>query len=868
MATAAVVGVTTGVMKPLLSKLTKLLEEEYVKLKGVRKQIKFLRDELRAMSPTLEMLADAEELNPQMTAWRDKLRELAYDLEDCIDAFISRVDHERDGHSGLIKGFFRKLKKLKQRHDIANQIQELKASVLEASERHKRYDLAQLKNKSSSSSVDPRLQALYVDIDKLVGIDAPKKQIIELLSMEMNGSSAKLKVFSIAGCGGLGKTTLAKLVYEDIKNQFKCAAFVSVSRTPDVRKVLRGIAKGVGITSNMLDDDEKELIDKLREHLQDKRYLIVIDDVWDAKPWETIKLALMNNNCGSRVITTTRSNDVASYLSSQGGNVYQMKSLSFEDSKRLLFKRAFGSENLCYTHLGSAPDEILRKCDGLPLAIITISSMLADQHAKCVSEDHKIEKQCLINRWIAEGFIHKENGQNEYEIGERYFNDLINRSMIQPVRVKYGQVKACQVHDIILDYIKCKAAEENFVTSLDAAEPVYTSEYKVRRLCVINHNEENVTLWADEILSHVRSVTIFGEPVKISLLPSTPLRVLDLREHYGMEKYHLASIGKLFNLKYLRLCSWSISGLPETVGELHHLQTLDVRGTHIRELPRTITELQQLTRLYVDWDTRFPEGTIGKMHSLEELRRVPNWMGSLVNLSVLKLFIICVRPEDVEILGEIPSLLFLSLDTWGGTSGRIVFPGNNGFRSLKQFSLCINFCGTSLEFEAGSMSRLEHVKLQFSAHEMECLNGASSLGIQHLSSLNKVEIKIGSDRHEYDVDYNPVEDDHDDTARCISRAINAAIETLPKRPTASFRRVHHSYSYCEDFESFLREWNQYHDGLLNEWLKLWQITEEQANQTTDGETELEDETHEKEEEEQTGEKKWHTKRTVVAAIRM
>ena len=172
-------------------------------------------------------------------------------------------------------------------------------------------------------------------------------------------------------------------------------------------------------------------------------------------------------------------------------------------------------------------------------------------------------------------------------------------------------------------------------------------------------------------------------------------------------------------------------------------------------------------------------------------------MGSLVNLSVLGLAVICVRPEDVEILGEIPSLLFLSLDTWGGTSGRIVFPGNNGFRSLKQFSLCINFCGTSLEFEAGSMSRLEHVKLQFSAHEMECLNGASSLGIQHLSSLNKVEIKIGSDRHEYDVDYNPVEDDDDDTARCISRAINAAIETLPNRPTASFV---YSYSYCEDFE--------------------------------------------------------------------
>ena len=178
--------------------------------------------------------------------------------------------------------------------------------------------------------------------------------------------------------------------------------------------------------------------------------------------------------------------------------------------------------------------------------------------------------------------------------------------------------------------------------------------------------------------------------------------------------------------------------------------------------------------------------------------RVPNWMGSLVNHSVLKLAVICVRPEDVEILGEIPSLLFLNLVTTGGTGGRIVFPGNSGFRSLKYFSLRIDKCGTSLEFEAGSMPKLEHVKLEFNAHEMECLNGASSLGMQHLSSLNKAEIEIGSDWHEYDVDYNPVEDDHDDTARCISRAINAAIETLPNRPTASFKIQEVD---CKHFES-------------------------------------------------------------------
>jgi hypothetical protein len=106
---AALVSVSTGVMKPLLFKLTKLLEEEWVKFKGVRKQIRFLRDELSAMSATLEMLADAEQLNPEMRLWRDKLRELAYDLEDCIDGFMARVDHGQDGCKGF--KYYRKLKR-------------------------------------------------------------------------------------------------------------------------------------------------------------------------------------------------------------------------------------------------------------------------------------------------------------------------------------------------------------------------------------------------------------------------------------------------------------------------------------------------------------------------------------------------------------------------------------------------------------------------------------------------------------------------------------------------------------------------------------------------------------------------------------
>jgi hypothetical protein len=119
--------------------------------------------------------------------------------------------------------------------------------------------------------------------------------------------------------------------------------------------------------------------------------------------------------------------------------------------------------------------------------------------------------------------------------------------------------------------------------------------------------------------------------------------------------------------------------------------------------------------------------------------RVQVWMSSLGNLKELELSIYCIGPEDLEILGAIPSLVSLELVTCG-TNGRIVFRGSKGFRNLKYFSLYIVSCGTATEFEAGSMPKVEHLKLKFSVHKMECLNGVSNFGTQHLSALIKVEV--------------------------------------------------------------------------------------------------------------------------------
>ena len=192
--------------------------------------------------------------------------------------------------------------------------------------------------------------------------------------------------------------------------------------------------------------------------------------------------------------------------------MYEMEALSDLHSKRLFFKRIFGSEDCCPDVLKQISNKILKKCGGLPLAIISISSLLAtkpvikdewervrrsigsalDKNRSlegmnsilslsyndlppnlkncllylCIyPEDYVIERDILVRRWIAEGFISEERGQSKQEVAENHFYELINRSMVQPVKVGYdGKARACQVHDMMLELIISKSVENNFIS--------------------------------------------------------------------------------------------------------------------------------------------------------------------------------------------------------------------------------------------------------------------------------------------------------------------------------------------------------------------------------------------------------------------
>ena len=711
------ISASTGAMNSLLGKLATLMGEEFAKLKNLRKEVKFIRDELGSMKDTLEVLGDVDKLDPQTKSWRDTLREMSYDIEDIIDDFMHHIGKKSESQEhGFAKKTVRLLKKLRVRHQIAGRIKEIKALVLEISVRRQRYklDIPQ----SRTVEIDPRVAVLYENAANLVGVEGPVEELESLLKDE----NEEFKVVSIVGFGGLGKTTLANVVYGKLKKSFSHCAFVPVSQKPDITKLLHGLMSQLGCTPSSHHYELNVLLDRLREHLQNKRYFVIIDDIWDVSAWKVIKCAFPENDLGSRVIVTTRSLEVATACCSLPHDyVLQMKTLSNEDSRRLFFGRIFGTEDACPNQLRDVSVEILKKCGGLPLAIISIAGLLASEgpnreewehvrkslgsiygtkltldgmrqilnlsykdlpcHLKtCLlylgmyPEDCTIRRSTLERQWMAEGFVSKENGQDMEKIANNYFNELVNRSLVQPVHFDdSGLVITCKVHDMMLDLILLKCVEENFLTVVDDSQANTTQEYKVRRLSVRFTDARNGTLLLGKIsLSQVRSVMIFGSSENIPLSKFKFLRVLFVPDYITGD---LTGMSELYQLRYVEIDGRLTSDrvlLPTQIRGLQQLQTFDIFDVSV---PSDIVHLQHLLHLSIGEHRELPDG-IGKMKSLRSLcgfnlivNSLDNFMGlgELTNIRNLTLTGTMVRHTDVlcSSLRKLGSLEDLHIYTGG-----------------------------------------------------------------------------------------------------------------------------------------------------------------------------------------------------------
>jgi hypothetical protein len=254
-----VASASKGVMDAVLEKHNGLIADRFFNLIGVPDDIAFLKDELSIIRALINNLEDTDgELNPLVKNWRDQAREMAYDIEDLIDDFMNKQE-SADANAGFLNKLSHYLKNCRAQHETASQINELKNRLQDIHERRKR--IRAEPNFSPSTTIDPRVSALFNEAARLVGIDGPKE---ELLSQVVHDPSQQLKILSIVGFGGLGKTTLANAVYCEIGGEFNCTAFVSVSQKPTMRTVLYGLlSKLTGNTSPLDTGSVEELISKL-----------------------------------------------------------------------------------------------------------------------------------------------------------------------------------------------------------------------------------------------------------------------------------------------------------------------------------------------------------------------------------------------------------------------------------------------------------------------------------------------------------------------------------------------------------------------------------------------------------------------------
>ncbi|XP_044954660.1 disease resistance protein RGA5-like [Hordeum vulgare subsp. vulgare] len=712
---APVVTAALGALGPLLAKLTDLLAKECGRLKGVRRQIRSLRSELTSMHGALRKYTNLVDPDEQVKEWISLVRELAYDTEDCFDKFIHHLGDGGPQEAGF-KEFFRKmarrLKTLGARHGIANQIDDLNLRIKEVKELKTSYKLDDVAGSSSgNAAVDPRLAALFAEEAHLVGLDDPRDDLAKWVMEDENKHGRK--VLSIVGFGGLGKTTLANEVSRKIRGHFDCHAFVSVSQKPDTMKIIKDVISQVSYSDEFKKDietwDEKKSISKLRELLKEKRYLVIIDDIWSTVAWDAINCAFPENNCSSRIVATTRILEVASSCCpGPDDQIYEMKPLSDPHSERLFFRRIFGSENCCPHMFIEVSKAILKKCGGLPLAIISISGLLANRprvkeewekvkrsigsdlnksrslegmknilslsyndlppHLKTVllhlsnfPEDYVIGRERLVRQWIAEGFITEERGRSCQEVAESYFYELINKSLVQPVDILYdGKVQACRVHDMMLELIISKSIEENFITVVNSSQTAWgNSQCSIRRLSIQDINQELASELAKKDLSHVRSLVITASGC-VKYLPSLTkfgsLRVLDFEGCRGLAEYDMDGMENLFQLKYLSFRGTGISELPSAIVKLHDLETLDLRGTYIYDLPSKIVQLTELQHLpiesaYQTHDVMIPIG-IGNMTNLREISGFDITMGSVGAVkelgSLINLKVLHVQCEESQ----------------------------------------------------------------------------------------------------------------------------------------------------------------------------------------------------------------------------
>ncbi|CAL5331611.1 unnamed protein product [Camellia sinensis] len=679
-------------VKLLFEKMSSFASSKLPSFEGVDTQLTNWTNMLSAIQA---LLIDAEEKQMQDQAvnlWLDDLQDLAYDLDDLVDEFATEALRQSlkaklpQASSSkvwnLIPNF--KPKDVVFNVKMRSKIEEINTRLRTSFDQSSQLNLVKIVGTTTPTTKTwqrPESTSLLQD-PCLYGREKDQRKILELLVGGGESGHNKVDVIPIVGMGGIGKTTLAQMVFNDktVENHFDLKAWVCVSDEFDIMKITKAIYDSVtrGTCSfNNLDQAQVQL----KHALAGKKFLIVLDDVWNKNhgDWNVLKSPFNDGAQGSKVVVTTREKDVARMMKTV--EFHGVEILSDEDCWLLFAQYAFENRSIdANPNLVLVGKKIVEKCKGLPLAARTLGGLLRSKerdeewvnvlHSKIwdlphgeidilpalrlsyhhlpthlkqcfaycsiIPNDYEFEEEELVLLWMAEGFIQQKKEKQMEDVGAEYFRELLSRSFFQPSST--GKSSKFVMHDLINDLAHVVARDTCF--RLDDKlkdQEQYRNLKKARHSSYMQEYRDSTKKFEifDKAI-HLRTFLPFGSEYTkdchlASNVPLNLFRNLKRLRVLNMSRYCITEVpnlvGDLKHLRYLNLSHTSIEELPKSLGSLYNLQTLMLRECErLKKLPSDLGNLIDLRHL----DTT-------NAHSLEEM---PLGIGKLVNLHTLSNFIV------------------------------------------------------------------------------------------------------------------------------------------------------------------------------------------------------------------------------------
>ncbi|CAB4303385.1 unnamed protein product [Prunus armeniaca] len=674
---------TEALISLFIEQLASIIQQEVKLVMGVKKEVAKLTSNFKDIEVVLKNAEERKVKEVNVTQWLERLKDVSYEMDGVLDKWRTEILKQEACNAGstsitkkvcfcIPAPWFCSGRQVVLRHDIAVKIKELNERLaLIASERQnynfqpRERGIEQIERQKSSSFVD-----------KTFGRVDEKEKVVKKL---LNGSGqerATCLVIPIIGMGGIGKTTLAQLAYNDeqVQAHFNNRIWVCVSDPFDEIKIAKDIIEGLKKetpASNVL----QTLLEVIHESVKGKKFLLVLDDVWNEeyRKWEPLKLALQNGAVGSRILVTIRNKKVAMMMGASADTI-NLKELSDENCRKLFSHIALvDRERSEYGTLEVIGQEIVKKCRGLPLVAKTLGGLmrykknrkewqdilnskiwelevvekqvfqplllsyydLAPAIKRCLlycvifPKDYGIAKDELIELWMSQNYLNSIGNKEKEAVGEMYFDILVMRSFFQDFeKDDLGNIKGCKMHDVVHDFLQFLTKNECLVLEAEGGNNKRITEFdadnKVRHLTLMFAPKGPLNRSSLCNCKNLRTLATFDSKIT----------------SFGQEL-----ISQVKCLRTLNLSGNSLKEVPNEVGELVHLRYLDLSyNADLMKLPDTVCNLINLQTLRLIWCsklTTLPEAML-KLINLQHLHvmdcdnlKLPKGIARLTTLRTL-----------------------------------------------------------------------------------------------------------------------------------------------------------------------------------------------------------------------------------------